>query len=170
MSPEAGRNTLLAELASAHKHVTDEIVGKIRSSVQGSADLSTIVQDITYWWGQWWQEWWVRGIVAYHVSLLLTAVVFRRNLGVQLAVFATAACTVASAQHINSLGAIYWEEFASQPYFDKNGAFISSVVSCPLILVMLVVLVNCVCTAVLDMIALKRKHMQAVAEQRQKDR
>ena len=34
-------------------------------------------------------------------------------------------------------------------------------VSCPLIMVMMIVLVNCVSTAVLDMISLKRKQMKA---------
>lgn len=163
MASSADSETLFAELANAHKQVTEEIVGQIKSSVQSSADLTQIFEDLVYWWGQWWKEWWVRAIVAYHLSLLLAALCFRRSIAVQLAVFATAACTVASAQHINSLGAIYWEEFASQPYFDKNGAFISTVLSCPLIIVMMIVLVNCVSTAVLDMIALKRRQMNARA-------
>lgn len=163
MASSADREALFAEFASAHKQVTEEIVGQLKSSVQSSADLTQILEDLVYWWGQWWQEWWVRTIVAYHLSLLLAALCFRRNLAVQLAVFATAACTVASAQHINSLGAIYWEDFSSQPYFDKNGAFISTVVSCPLIIVMMIVLVNCVSTAVLEMIALKRRQMNARA-------
>ena len=167
MSSSASSESLLAELATAHKHVTEEIISQFRSSMQGSADLTAISEDLVYWWGQWWQEWWVRAVVAYHVSLLLITVTFRKSVTAQLAVFATAACTVASAQQLNSLGAIYWEEFASQPYFDKHGAFISSVVSCALNLVMMVVLVNCVCTAVLDMIALKRRQMSAMARQKQ---
>lgn len=166
MATSADRERLLAELASAHTMVTDEILGQIRSSVQSSADLTEIVQDLVYWWGQWWQEWWVRAIVACQVALLLIALWFRRNLPAQLAVFAIATCTVASAQHLNSLGALYWEEFASQPYFDKNGAFISSVVSCPLIIVMMVVLMNCVSTAVIEMITLKRRQMNAKSRQK----
>lgn len=167
MATSTDRETLLAGLASAHQQVTEEIVGQIKASVQSSADLSEIFEDLVYWWGQWWQEWWVRIIVAYHLLLLLTVLWFRRSLPAQLAVFALSLCTVASTEFLNGIGAIYWEEFSSQPYFDKHGAFISSVVSCPLIIIMMVVLVNIVSTVIQDMMVLKKKQLKN-AKARQK--
>ena len=47
------------------------------------------------------------------------------------------------AERLNSLLAHRWESFATQPYFDKQGIFISAVYSAPLLLLMFVILVRC---------------------------
>jgi hypothetical protein len=107
-----------------------------------------------------WNERWIQSILLLHGLLLLTALMYRRNSAVQLSIFVLALCIVGLAQPLNSLGAEYWEEFATQPYFDKYGAFFSAIVSCPLVLVMLVVLVNCIMIAVSEMVALKRRQLR----------
>ena len=107
-----------------------------------------------------WNERWIQSILLFHGLLLLTALMYRRNSTVQLCIFLVALGVVACAQPLNSLGAEYWEDFATQPYFDKYGAFFSAVVSCPLVLVMLVVLVNCIVIAVSEMVELKRKQLK----------
>lgn len=107
-----------------------------------------------------WSEGWIQSILLFHVVLLLIAVTNRHNSAIQLSIFLVALGVVGCAEPLNGLGAEYWEEFATQPYFDKHGAFFSAVVSCPLVLVMLVVLVNCTVIAVSEMIVLKRKQLK----------
>jgi hypothetical protein len=48
---------------------------------------------------------------------------------------------VYSASYLNTYGHEHWQDFASQNYFDKNGAFISAVYSAPLLLMALGMLV-----------------------------
>ena len=49
---------------------------------------------------------------------------------------------VYTSEHLNKILERHWQAFASQPYFDKNGIFISAVLSAPLVLDMLVILVT----------------------------
>ena len=53
-----------------------------------------------------------------------------------------AAGTVRCAEMINSYLATRWTDFATQPYFDTRGVFVSAVMSAPLMLIMFVVLVR----------------------------
>ena len=46
------------------------------------------------------------------------------------------------AEHINTYLAQHWQAFATQPYFDKNGIFVSTIYSAPLLFTMLVILVR----------------------------
>lgn len=46
------------------------------------------------------------------------------------------------AEQLNRLGAVHWERFATQNYFDPRGVFITAVVSGPLLLIMFIVLVR----------------------------
>ena len=48
---------------------------------------------------------------------------------------------VYTSEHLNKILGQHWQAFARQPYFDKNGIFISAVLSAPLVLDMLVILV-----------------------------
>ena len=107
-----------------------------------------------------WRERWIQGILLFHVVLLVVAVTNRRSSSTQLTIFLVALGIVGCAQPLNGIGAEYWEEFATQPYFDKNGAFFSAVVSCPLVFVMLVAIVNCIMIAVSEMVKLKRKQLK----------
>lgn len=50
---------------------------------------------------------------------------------------------VYTSERVNKALGRHWQTFASQPYFDKNGIFISAVLSAPLVLDMLVILVCC---------------------------
>ena len=113
-----------------------------------------------------WNERWIQSILLFHGFLLLTTLIYRRNSTVQLSIFLVALGVVGCAQPLNSLGAEYWEDFATQPYFDKYGAFFSALVSCPLVLVMLVVLVNCIWIAVSEMVSLKRRQLKHEANKK----
>lgn len=107
-----------------------------------------------------WSEWWIRGILAFHGVLLVIVVVGRRSSTVQLAVFALCCAIIFLAEPLNSLGAEYWEQFATQPYFDKRGAFFSGVVSCPLVIIMVVVVANLVIDTISTMVRVKRMQLR----------
>lgn len=49
---------------------------------------------------------------------------------------------VYTAERLNAVLAARWQSFATQPYFDKQGIFISAVYSAPLLLIMFVILVG----------------------------
>lgn len=49
---------------------------------------------------------------------------------------------VYTSERLNKMLGGQWQTFAGQPYFDKNGIFISAVLSAPLVLDMLVILVG----------------------------
>ena len=49
---------------------------------------------------------------------------------------------VYTSERLNRVLGQHWQSFAGQPYFDKNGIFISAVLSAPLVLDMLVILVG----------------------------
>ena len=49
---------------------------------------------------------------------------------------------VYTSERLNRVLGQHWQSFAGQPYFDKNGIFISAVLSAPLVLDMLVILVS----------------------------
>ncbi len=46
------------------------------------------------------------------------------------------------SERLNALGAQHWERFAGQNYFDRQGVFMSAVVSGPLLVAMFIVLVR----------------------------
>ena len=57
--------------------------------------------------------------------------------------YLAAVVLVYTSERLNKILGRHWQSFASQPYFDKNGIFISAVLSAPLVLDMLVILVSC---------------------------
>lgn len=53
-----------------------------------------------------------------------------------------AAGMIKFAETINNHLASRWHDFASQPYFDERGVFVSAVMSLPLMIIMFIVLVG----------------------------
>lgn len=53
-----------------------------------------------------------------------------------------AAAVVFLAERLNGLGAKHWQRFSGQDYFDPRGVFFTTLVSGPLVLIMLIVLVS----------------------------
>ncbi len=60
---------------------------------------------------------------------------------------------VYTSERLNRVLGQHWRSFAGQPYFDKNGIFISAVLSAPLVLDMLLILVG-------YLLKLKHNHIQ----------
>ena len=46
------------------------------------------------------------------------------------------------AERLNGLGSKHWQRFSGQDYFDPRGVFFTTLVSGPLVLIMLIVLVS----------------------------
>lgn len=115
-----------------------------------------------------WSERWIQAILASHAFVVLLAVLFRRSSAVQLAIFAWGATIIFFSEGLNRMGGDFWEEFATQPYFDKHGTFFSALVSLPLLLILVGVLINYLCHASWLMIRTKRKQLAHQALQNAK--
>jgi hypothetical protein len=88
-----------------------------------------------------WNEWWLRPLLAFHVLLLLSVLIFRENSDFQTVVFFVICVSVVAAERINIVCSQNWQHFSTQNYFDDRGAFISVFYSAPLLLTALVQLV-----------------------------
>ncbi|XP_047045700.1 transmembrane protein 18-like isoform X1 [Lolium rigidum] len=107
-----------------------------------------------------WTEPWLMGLMAFHASLLLTAVGLRRHANLQFFLLFLAYSGVYLAQKINIYLAEHWKSFASQNYFDRAGVFISVVWSGPLIFISIVSVVSSLITLCQLMIKLKRAELR----------
>lgn len=110
------------------------------------------------------QEPWLIAVLTLQTFVFFSILVFRQNTSYLTSIFALAskptysyistlvcikwtACPavalVYTSEHLNRALGQHWQSFSSQPYFDRNGIFISAVLSAPLVLDMLVILVCC---------------------------
>lgn len=110
------------------------------------------------------QEPWLIAVLTLQTFMFFSILVFRQNTSYLTSIFALAskptncyistlvcvtwtACPavvlVYTSEHLNRALGQHWQSFANQPYFDRNGIFISAVLSAPLVLDMLVILVCC---------------------------
>lgn len=67
------------------------------------------------------------------------------------------------ADRLNAWGAVHWEEFSKHNYFEPNGAFVSLVVSAPLLVGMLIVLVNYSVHFMWTLVYMKREQLKRQA-------
>ena len=70
------------------------------------------------------------------------------------------AAVVRSAEWLNGLGAVHWENFASQNYFDKGGIFIGIMLCGPLLLDCMMMLVMFVAEASQLLVNVKREELK----------
>ena len=89
-----------------------------------------------------WTEPFVLALVAFHISMLVVLFASRSRVVVQNTIFFLSVVIVFNAEKLNSFLSRNWHMFAREDYFDESGAFISLMVSLPLLLNMLIVLVN----------------------------
>jgi hypothetical protein len=64
----------------------------------------------------------------------------RHNNTAQIVLFVVLMAAVYLAERLNSLAAAHWERFSTQNYFDKQGVFVSTMWSMPLLLIGVVML------------------------------
>jgi cobalamin synthase len=89
-----------------------------------------------------WTENWIRGILAFHVILLLTVLLLRNNANAQCVILLCIFALTRAAESINTYAAAHWTEFATQNYFDKNGVFMGTVFAAPLLCIAFLQLVS----------------------------
>jgi len=81
-----------------------------------------------------WTEPWLMGVILFHITVFIIICVSRKRSQLQMGLFMSLLLFVYCAQYLNSFAATNWELFATKPYFDANGAFISLIFSGPLLL------------------------------------
>ncbi|KAI8106746.1 hypothetical protein M9434_001400 [Picochlorum sp. BPE23] len=107
-----------------------------------------------------WSERWIQAILAVQACILLTLIIFRNNMVVQNTIFALSVVVIYKADVLNAWGARHWEDFARHNYFEKNGAFVSALISAPLLFGMLIVLVNLAMHFIQTLVLMKTEQLK----------
>lgn len=115
-----------------------------------------------------WREPWLVAVLSLQTLLFFSVLVMRKSNTFLTAVFVFAMLTVYSSEQLNRLLSQNWQTFAGQPYFDKNGIFISAILSAPLVLDMLVILICYLLNLGTMLVQMKRQELRHKARQRAK--
>ena len=107
-----------------------------------------------------WTEPWLMGLMVFHVAVFVLAVLTRKQGNVQAGIFFSVLISIYMAERLNSFLQHHWQRFASQPYFDAHGVFLSTVWSGPLLLVSTLILVNSLFAMVSLMVKWKRAELK----------
>ena len=106
-----------------------------------------------------WTEPFVLGLVVFHVSILALLLASRGRVVVQNAVFLLSVVIVLNAERLNRFLSSHWHLLARENYFDERGAFISLLVSLPLLVNMLVVLLNYAVMFMQTLVVMQRERL-----------
>ena len=106
-----------------------------------------------------WTEPFVMALVVFHVSMLALLVASRSRVAVQNAVFALSVLIVYNAERLNGFLRSNWHMLTRENYFDEGGAFVSLVVSLPLLINMLVVVINYSVMFMQTLVVMQRERM-----------
>lgn len=90
-----------------------------------------------------WSEPFIMGLVVFHIIIFALCLrVSRPNVGLapRLSLMVFVAVLVRTAEKLNAVAGQYWQEFATQNYFDRQGVFFAIMVSAPLLFDCLVML------------------------------
>ncbi|KAJ1387838.1 Transmembrane protein [Sesbania bispinosa] len=85
---------------------------------------------------------WLMGLLAFHVGLLLVAIISRKNTNFQMFLFLLTLAGVYLAERLNSFLGKNWKSFSGQNYFDPSGLFMSVLWSGPLLVIAMIILIN----------------------------
>ncbi|XP_078435198.1 tmem18 [Wolffia australiana] len=139
---------LVAELAD---RFSSELRGGIRPAIDNFVGFFHAID---------WKEPWLIGLLLFHASFLLVAIISRKNVNLQLCLSIIAFSGVLLAERINSLLGHNWESFAGQNYFDSSGVFMAVLWSGPLLLISIFIVVNTLFTLVKLIIQWKRAELR----------
>ncbi|XP_037080117.1 transmembrane protein 18-like [Pollicipes pollicipes] len=89
-----------------------------------------------------WTERWIVALLVFHVTMFAVAVLARRRLNMQFAIFVILLSLVYFSEDINTFAAQNWRAFSNQQYFDSQGMFVSIVFSMPILLNCLLIVCN----------------------------
>ena len=117
-----------------------------------------------------WSEPFVVSLLAFQVVMFLLCVwIARPNRGtaVRIAFMVTIGIIVRSSEYLNRLGAERWESFATQDYFDKQGVFVLTFLSGPLLLDCIFLLMMFVREASQLLVQVKRNELERKKKKQQ---
>jgi hypothetical protein len=120
-----------------------------------------------------WSEKFIIGLMTFQfIMFLLCLFVSRRDRGLtpRVCVLVFIGAVVRSAEWLNSLGAKYWERFATQDYFDKRGIFVAIMLSGPLLLDSLMMLFMFVSEASSLLIRVKKAEIKQKKKKEQESK
>ena len=112
-----------------------------------------------------WKETWLIALLTTLLALLCFVLLTRRQTNMQCVLFVFLSVIVFTAENINNFLASHWTSFAKQPYFDKHGVFISTVLTGPLLIIMMTIVINLLRETVSLMIKSKRAEFRVKAKQ-----
>lgn len=108
-----------------------------------------------------WAEPWIQGLMATHVVLFVSFLLFRNSVDFQTAQFFLICVLVGFSEKINGYCAVHWRSFSKQNYFDEHGTFASALFSGPLLLIGFAQLINFLRLTSSALISAKRLELQA---------
>ena len=103
-----------------------------------------------------WTEPWLRALMGFHCLLFLVAIVWRKNVDLQMAVLGVVSILVFCSEQINALAGENWHSFSTQNYFDEHGAFAGALFCAPLLCIAFFQLINLLVLAGSALITAKR--------------
>lgn len=107
-----------------------------------------------------WRESWLHGLLLFHASLALLAVVTRRSDGLQAALFIFVLLLLWASERLNSSAARHWRSFASQNYFDARGSFLATLWCGPLLVLETALLAGFLFRAARLLVTVKRLELR----------
>jgi transmembrane protein 18 len=117
-----------------------------------------------------WTQPWLICILCFEVLLLVTVLLFRNNINVQISVFAVICGIVFCAERINSFCAENSASFADQQYFDEHGVFTGVLLCAPLLTIAFVQLCNMIRLTSNMLITVKRNQLKTQRNTQHKEK
>merc|ERR1711862_533676 len=108
-----------------------------------------------------WSEPFILCLLAFDLFIILLSIIAIQKRYGRIVIICIIYGIIYSSQYLNTYGAIHWESFATQNYFDKNGIFLSIMLCAPLLFISLCTLISLVREASQLVVKVKVKEMEA---------
>eukprot|EP00002_Diphylleia_rotans_P008417 TRINITY_DN1822_c0_g1_i1.p1 TRINITY_DN1822_c0_g1~~TRINITY_DN1822_c0_g1_i1.p1 ORF type:complete len:150 (+),score=33.73 TRINITY_DN1822_c0_g1_i1:47-496(+) len=115
-----------------------------------------------------WSESWIHVLLSLHVILFTLILFTRRQVSFQSFLLILILGCVYMAETINTYCAENWRSFSTQNYFDKNGIFISTLYSAPLLISATTILLNLLYNSAQLLVEVKKMQFKQEARKRDK--
>merc|ERR1711957_823696 len=106
---------------------------------------------------------------AFELLLWLLVILNRRRWGRISVVFGINTAILGCAERLNKLGGAHWKAFATQDYFDTQGAFLGVVLGVPLLLCQLLIVFFLLREAAVMVVKVKRMELRTKFAEKQKE-
>jgi len=118
-----------------------------------------------------WGEPFIIGLLCFHFVAFILAIMLSRsnNFGARISFLLFLGVVVRSAERLNEYGRENWESFATQDYFDKNGIFVTIMLSAPLLSICFFMMISYVREATRLMVEVKTFKLKEQNKRRKKE-